>query len=477
MLTTAAILGSSSVVSVVASTVRLKLAALVLGVAGIGLVGLAQNFTATAATLLGLGLGQAAPGQIAKAAQHGAEHDANARNALLIVTVLTAAVASLIVWISRRPAAALLFADPKLASVLGWMGVGVGLTIVASSQTGLLAGVGKIHEVARLSMISAIASTLLGLAALYAWGARAVIPFILATPVVTCLVGVALTSHLFIRSTPAFPRGLVQESRALVSVGLSLSIAATVANGAQLAVRALIHREFGLSGVGLFQAAWAVSTTYLSMVLQAMTVDFFPRLNAAIGRPTDANQLINDQTLVGLLAAGPIILVAIGVTPWALDVLYSSEFGRAAALLRWQLFGDVLRIASWPLGYMLIASRQRTIFMAVEAIAQLAFIGVCAGLLPFLGVEAAGLAFLSMYAIYLPITYVAARRVARFRWTTDVRSRFWLTLVLGGLTVAAAYASDVAAFCVGTGAGAILLLSSIRRLLLLVRVAPITAAP
>ena len=75
--------------------------------------------------------------------------------------------------------------------------------------------------------------------------------------------------------------------------------------------------------------------TYIGFVLQAMSVDYYPRLAAAIADHDAVNRMVNEQTEVALLLAGPVLLAMLGLAPWVIDVLYSPQFSEAAAILRW----------------------------------------------------------------------------------------------------------------------------------------------
>jgi PST family polysaccharide transporter len=464
-----AILGTSSFVNVLVGTVRMKAAALILGAAGVGLVGLVQNFMLTAAAFLGFGLGQAGPRQIGKARAIGAADEQVARTALLLTTLGAAALGGLAVWISRDAVARYLFGDPSLASPLGWMSIGTTLTIVASSQTALLAGVGRIRDVARVSIISALIGAAAAVLSLFLWGARAVIPFVLAAPLAACLVGVCFTARLPRPSHEDVVRPrLGAECVSLAILGVSMTLASAFAYGAQLAVRALISRDYSLADLGYFQAAWTISTLYLAMVLQAMAVDYFPRLAAASDDRAKANQLINEQTFVALTVGGPAIVLTIGICPWALELLYSSEFRQAASLLRWQLLGDVLRLASWPLGYMLLAAGSRGTYLFVETSAQLIFVAISAALLPYLGIEAVGVAFFSMYAVYLPMCFVAVTRLSGFRWTSQVGRRFSFVAALAAATFVLARVDELVAALIAVPLSAVLLAIWARKLIKLV---------
>ncbi len=109
--------------------------------------------------------------------------------------------------------------------------------------------------------------------------------------------------------------------------------------------------------------------TYIGFVLTAMGTDYYPRLTAAIHDHATVNRLVNEQTEVALLLAGPVFLAMLGLAPWVIQLLYSSRFRPAVDVLRWQMLGDVLKVASWPLGFIILAAGDGRTFMLTESLA------------------------------------------------------------------------------------------------------------
>jgi len=101
-------------------------------------------------------------------------------------------------------------------------------------------------------------------------------------------------------------------------------------------------------------------------------------------------------------------------------LLYSAEFGPAVSILRWQILGDVLKIVSWPLGFIILAAGDGRTFMLSESAAMAVFAGGTWLAIPWLGIQATGASFLLMYMVYLPLVYLLARRRTGFRWRRSV---------------------------------------------------------
>jgi PST family polysaccharide transporter len=294
----------------------------------------------------------------------------------------------------------------------------------------------RIGDIARVNVLSALLSTVAGIAALLVAGADAIVPFVLAAPVATWLLGA-----WYVRRLPRLPRRrvdpgeLVASWRGLVPLGAALMVSGIAGLLGQLLVRALVQRELGAGALGQFQAAWLISMTYIGFVLGAMATDYYPRLTAAIGDRRAANRLVNEQAEVALLLATPAFVALLGLAPWVVALLYTGEFSGAVGILRWQVPGDVLKVACWPLSFVLLAGGAGRAYLATEVLAYAVFVAVTWVGLPLIGVAATGIAFLLMYAVQLPVVYLLVRRRTGFRWTAPIRTHAAMALA-GSVAVA-----------------------------------------
>ncbi|CAE7149209.1 wzxE [Symbiodinium necroappetens] len=198
----------------------------------------------------------------------------------------------------------------------------------------------------------------------------------------------------------------------------------------QLAVRMIVQQELGAEALGNFQAAWMISAMYIGFVLGAMGADYYPRLTAAIRDSAATNQLVNEQAEVALLLAAPVLVTMLGLAPWVIELLFSNQFKEAAEVFRWQVLADVLKVASWPLGIVILASGEGRLVMLIEFIAMLVLVGLTWVLLPFFDIEATGIASLGKYAVFLSMVYWLARRRTGFKWQTRVYRQLALLMVI-----------------------------------------------
>lgn len=458
ILRSSSIIGGAQVINVAANLVKMKCLALLLGPLGVGAVGLYVSLIQTGSTIASLGLGTAGTRQIAAANAEG-ENDAvdTARRTLFWATLTLALIGAAIFWLGRFWIAELALADRSRGDEMGWLAIGVALTVAAGSQSALLTGLRRIGDLARVQVASGAAGALLGVLAIVQFGVDGIILMVLIAPLVAFLVG-----HLYVARLPkvsrkrASFRELSAQLRTMAGLGLAFMMSALAAVFSQLVVRVLVQRELGGEPLGHFQAAWAISVTYLGFVLGAMGTDYFPRLSAVINDPQTATRLVNEQTEVALLLSGPVIIGLIGAAPYAITILYSSEFAPAIDVLRWQLLGDILKVMSWPLGFVLLAASAGRLFLVAEAIGVATLLaGVAIGL-PVIGIEATGIAFVAMYLAYLPLVYWLCVRRIGFRWTKAVMVQAASVVGLAVIVILVAGWSELAGALTGVLAAAVL---------------------
>lgn len=438
ILRSSSIIGGASVINILIGLLRLKVVAVLLGPAGVGLIGLLHNLMVSASTIAALGFGTVGTRQIAEASGRQDQVAVDtARRALFWGTLGLAVMGGVLLWGLRDLLADKMLANPSMAPLIGWLAIGVALTVASGAQGALLTGMRRVGDIARVQVYSAVLTTVIGLVAIWRLGEAGLLLFILAAPFATLAVGHLYVAKLPKVQSPAAPLSvLVGQWKVMARLGCAFMLAGLVVMLGQLAVRTLVQRELGAECLGYFQAAWVLSMTYLGFVLGAMGTDYYPRLTAAIHDHATANRLVNEQTEVALLLAGPVLLGMLALVPWVISLLYSAEFAPAAGVLRWQILGDVLKIISWPLGFIILASGAGRTFLLSESAAIAVFAGGAWLAMPWLGIQAAGVSFLLMYMVYLPLVYWLACRRTGFRWWPSVM-RDALMLFVSAILVAA----------------------------------------
>ena len=458
-----AIIGGASVINMVIGIVKVKVLAVLLGPAGIGLMGLYQNIMGVASTLAGCGIGSSGVRQLAASADE-AETLSIVRRALWLGNLMLGIAGMAILWLLREPVAQWVFGDSVHASEVGWLGVGLLLTLIAGSQTALLQGLRRIDDLARVSILSALVAASVGILAVYLLGKDGVLWFVLTAPAVNFLVASYYAARLPRPQAPYDLAAIQQQWLAMLKLGIPLMSAGLLTLITQLAVRSIVLRELGLDASGYFQAAWAISMTYVGFVLNAMAMDYFPRLTAAISDHERARKLVNEQAEMALLLAGPVLMAMITFAPWVIHLLYAQSFSPAAEILRWQVLGDILKVASVPIVFIFLATGHGGVAIGIQLIWSAAYLGtVVLGIREY-GLVMAGVGFWVAYLIYYVVVAIVANKLIGFKPTQRNWHFTLLLLLAGGIIMFLAAQSATAGYAIGSLATLLISVYSLRRL-------------
>ena len=240
--------------------------------------------------------------------------------------------------------------------------------------------------------------------------------------------------------------------------------------GAAYAVRIIVVRLDSIEAAGFYQAAWAIGGLYAGFILQAMGADFYPRLTAVNSDNEACNRLVNEQTEISILLAGPGLIATLTVAPLLMTLLYSAEFHAAVELLRWICLGMMLRIVAWPIGYIVLAKGARWIFLWTEVAATVVHVGLAWLLVAKFGLAGAGAAFFGLYVWHTILIYWIARRMTGFRWSRDNKVLVSIFLPAAGLVFCLFY---LLPYWQATAAGtAVVVLSGLYSLRMLLKLLP-----
>lgn len=416
ILRSTAMVGASSILVMFFSLLRMKAVALLLGPSGVGFLALYSSIADLVTATAGMGIAQSGVRQIALAEAEGDRKGIARTLALVKRTSLVLGLAGGVgLVLLAIPAAVLTFGSAEYALTVALLGLVVLFRILAGAETAALQGQRRIGDLAWLGVVLSIIAIVVTVPLFVIWREAAIVP----SMILTASAGWLAARHFGTRKTPSTtPMSeppAWSEAGGLLRLGFAFMLSGFLGMGAAYAIRIIVQHEAGVMAAGLYQAAWTISGLYVGVVMQAMGTDFYPRLTAVTQDDGAIVQLVNEQTQVSLLLAGPGVIATITLAHLAVAVFYSGEFAEAQSLLRWLSLGMMLRVVSWPMGFVIIAKGWQKTFMAIETAAAILQVGLAALLLPLAGPDGAGMAFACLYACHGALVYGIVRQRCGFR--------------------------------------------------------------
>jgi antigen flippase len=247
------LVGGSQVINIVLGIIRTKFLAVLLGPAGIGLMGLYSAVTGTVGAMAGMGIGSSGVRQIAEAAGTGdelkiARTTVTLRRAALVLGVL----GMLLMMIFCVPLSRFTFGSTEYTWPIALLSVTLFLGAVSGGQVALVQGLRRIADLASLSVLGGLLGTVVSIPMIFLWGKEGIAPFLITVSAMTIL-----TSWWYARKIPVVRitigwRETLREAKELLSLGLVFMATGLMGSAVIYLVRVLVVRQLGMDSVGLF---------------------------------------------------------------------------------------------------------------------------------------------------------------------------------------------------------------------------------
>jgi PST family polysaccharide transporter len=159
-----------------------------------------------------------------------------------------------------------------------------------------------------------------------------------------------------------------------------------------------------------------------------------------------------------------VLIAMITLAPWVIELLYAASFAPAAELLRWQVLGDILKLASVPMVFIFLATGHGGIAVGIQCLWSATYLGALALGMQDFGLVMAGVGFWLAYLVYFAVVALVAKKVIGFKLTPRNWSVMLLLLLTGGCVIFLAAQSTSQSVVVGLIATVLVSLYSLRRL-------------
>jgi PST family polysaccharide transporter len=176
-----------------------------------------------------------------------------------------------------------------------------------------------------------------------------------------------------------------------------------------IAVRNHLAVQFGWEQVGYWQAVSKVSEAYLLFLTTAINIYYLPKLASTHDRTSLVLELRNAYRYLLPAVVGLAVLLYV-LRDWVTRFLFSADFTSANALYGPQLVGDVIKVASFILSYIMLAKAMTRLFVISECVFAVSYLALVYVFTAHFGLIGAMYAFAVNYLFYLVFNVWVARR-------------------------------------------------------------------
>lgn len=435
------IFGGVQVFNILISAIRLKFVAIILGPSGMGVAGLFNTTSLTIQNFASLGLNLSIVKEIGQNKNEEtklANVLTSVRPLILLSSILGALICLLFPWLLSS----LTFGSTDYSMGFLMLSAAVFFSIAGGALMSVLQGLHAIKPLSKATLIGSIVGLIVGVPLYWLFGTDGIVPAMIVLALSTCTwYFISLRKTLKVSSTPWNQDIHLPILKKILAMGIILMSNNLFLSVVNYIINIYIRSLGGMDEVGFYQSCNTMTSQYSAIVFSAMAMDYLPRLSAVSGDNEKMCEVVNRQMeVVGLIIA-PIACAVIFLAPIVINIFQTSSFLVATPLLRLLAMAVVVRALMYPLGYIVFAKDNRSLFFWMESVGAnlLTLFLTCIGYYLF-GLSGLGYAAITDCMICLCVYIIVNHRLYHYRLS---RKALGITL----LSLTSGIAMTVICFC------------------------------
>ena len=399
LIKTSVLTGISTVIKLVSAFVINKVIAIYIGPSGLAIVGQLQNFTSIITTFSN---GAISSGIVKYTAEYqDIEEKKKIFSSSIVISLICSLIISIFLFGFSDYLSELILKDIQYSSVFIIFGATIFLFALNMVLISILNGQKEIKKYVLVNIAGSIFSLVFTsilimqlnlMGALYAMVLNQSVMFFVTLAFV-------IKSSWF--KLEYFKQGLDKESLSKLSkYSLMAIVSALTVPVSHLIIREYIGENLGWDSAGYWQGIWYISTMYLMLVTTTLGVYYLPRLSEI-----QDNKELRKEIFSGYKIIMPIVILASLIIfllkEYVILIAFSKDFMPMMELFAWQLMGDVIKIASWLLAYLMLAKAMTKVFIYTEVLFSALFVGLSILFVDKFGLVGITYAYALNYLLYL----------------------------------------------------------------------------
>ncbi|MCB4808897.1 oligosaccharide flippase family protein [Tamlana sp. 62-3] len=425
---------SVQLLNIIASAARSKFAAIFIGPVGIGILGALNAVINLISGISKIGLDTSAVKDIAYANKEG---DTNKVNGIIFtlkrILWFTGLLGALTTIFLSGFLSDLTFGNANYVFSFFWLSIAVLFNQLTVGNLAVFQGLRRLRELAFSNLIASIASVIIVVPCYYFFQLKGIVPSIILVSLVTFIISAYFSRFTRLKLPKQSYLKTFAKGKAMIKLGAVLSINSLISLVVAYVMQVYITTVGGLTQVGFYNAAIVIVNSYVGIVFNAMSKDYFPRLSETINNKKLIEEKVSQQALIAILFLAPIVIFFIAFAQIIIRLLYSKEFLPIVAFVSLALLGTLFKALSWSKGYVIIAKGDSKVFIktAIGFNTLLLILNIYG--YNFYGLFGLGVSFVVYYIIHYIIISLVLKYRYHITFNKEVIIIFSQSFVLSGV--------------------------------------------
>ena len=403
----------STAVRMLAGMISVKLVAVIIGPAGIALLGQLENLKNLAMGLAG-GINSGVTKYVAEFKNDDIKVRGYISNATYITITSTLIVALVMILGSNMLSQRIL-----MSTDFNYVFIIFGVTIIFYTLNALLIAILNGYKEFRKYVIVNICGTIVGL--IYSvslvcfWGLKGAMINAVTFQSIMFFVTLWMCRKLPWMSreyfTSLYNKLIVKD---YIGYYFMSVISLSVLPISQIFLRGYVISELSAVQAGIWEGMNRISGMYLGIITSAFSIYFLPRLSEITDKIEMHNEIFRCCKIVLpiLILISAIIYILRDFILW---FLFTPDFYPMESLFIWQLAGDFFKMCSWFLGILMVAKAKTIMFISTEIIFSLSYLILSFLFLRMNGTLGLVQGYLCNYILYLSLMIMIFRDVIKVK--------------------------------------------------------------
>lgn len=399
----------ATVIKIISSIILNKVVAVYIGPSGLAMIGQFQNFSQVAMTAAQGGLNSGIVKYTSEYRTTPSKLEPLLSSALKI-SLICSFIVSLLLIVGSSWLASILLGSQEFAYLFIVFALTIILFVLNTILLSTLNGLKDIVSYIKINIIQSLSSVIFTSILIIFWDLKGAM-----FALVTNQSLVFIIALFMVRKSSSLDFSLFYgkyssaEGRKLFKFSMMSLTTALMVPISHIIIRDFLIDNLGGDSAGNWQAVWHISTMYLMVVTTTLGIYYLPKLSELVDARSLRNEIFNGYKFIL-----PIVCV-LSFTIFILKdfivwLLFTPEFNGMLPLFKWQLIGDVIKIASWLLACTMLAKAMTKIYIITEIIFSLSFILLTMVLVTKYGLIGITYAYAINYTLYLGVMIVLTKK-------------------------------------------------------------------